>query len=121
MISPADGLLDLAEEGAFCGDRAHYLVRDEAGRALRPLLLLDSTWRLLPGMRRMIEGLPLERSLPVGIRTAYPRVSKMTEDPDCGLATIEALYAALRIMGSDCPALLDGYLWKDAFLAQFGQ
>ncbi|MBN1404048.1 MAG: hypothetical protein JW942_06235 [Opitutales bacterium] len=119
LISPADAVLTPGEEASFAGDRAAYLAKDSQGRTLRPILLLDSTWRLLPGLRRMIEGTPLERSLPLTMKTAYPRVSKMTEDPDCGLATIEALYGALRLMGMDCPALLEQYRWRDDFLAQF--
>ena len=59
----------------------------------RPLLLLDSTWFLLPRIRAKIFGDFISRSLPPTVKTAYPRVSKMHSDPD-GLATVEALYAA---------------------------
>ena len=80
---------------------------------LRPLLLLDSTWRLLPQV--------IFRSLPAYLETAYPRVSKLAEDPSRGLASIEALYAALRILGFRDDRLLDSYYWRDAFLAQFNE
>jgi len=82
-----------------------------------PILVLDSTWRLLPQLGRCITGEPLRRSLPTGLRTAYPRVSKIGPEPYNGLASIEALYAALRLLGHDDPSLLDGYHWKAQFLA----
>ncbi len=85
----------------------------------RPLLLLDSTWRLLPQLEACLEGIPIRRTLPPGIRTAYPRVSKIAEDPLGGLASVEALYLAKKLLGEDDPSLLDGYYWKDVFLEQF--
>lgn len=81
-----------------------------------PILLLDSTWRLLPELERCLVGAPIRRSLPGGVKTAYPRVSKVFSDPLQGLASVEALYLAKRILGEDDPSLLDGYYWKDAFL-----
>ena len=92
------------------------LMPADAGR---PLLLLDSTWRRLPDIERCLIGAPLYRRLPCSIRTAYPRVSKIATDPPRGLASIEALYAALKILGHDDPSLLDGYYWKGVFLKQF--
>lgn len=83
-----------------------------------PLLLLDSTWRHLAALEACVIGRPIRRSLP-GIRTAYPRVSRLFADPPQGLASVEALYAALRILGQEDPALLDGYHWREEFLAQF--
>jgi len=119
-ISHEDAFLSEGELAAFQGDdRAQYVFRDGQGRAIRPVLLLDSVWRLLPGLRSLVHGSPLERSLPAWMKTAYPRVSKMTEDPSCGLASIEALYAALRLMGFDSPELLEGYYWRDGFMEQF--
>ena len=46
-----------------------------------------------------------------------PRVSKVFDDPDRGLASIEALYVARRLLGDDDRDLLHGYHWKDEFLA----
>ena len=118
VISPADALLTEDEVRHFEEiGRTDLIGRDDAGHALRPVLLLDCAWRLLPGMRAQVTGTPVERSLPPSIRTAYPRVSKLAEDPEQGLATIEALYAALRLMGFDRPELLEGYRWLDDFLA----
>ena len=56
-----------------------------------PLLLLDSTWRLLPQLDACLIGEPIRRTLPK-VETAYPRVSKITQDPMGGLASVEALY-----------------------------
>jgi len=83
----------------------------------RPLLLLDSTWRYLPELSACLLGEGTPRSIPAGVHTAYPRVSKVFDDPAAGLASIEALYVARKLLGDDDPSLLDGYHWKDAFLA----
>lgn len=93
---------------------APLLHRADAGR---PLLLLDSTWRHLPALAAGIRGEFVPRSLPPAIRTAYPRVSRVFADPDRGLASLEALYVALRILGSDDRSLLAEYHWREAFLA----
>ena len=86
--------------------------------ATRPLLLLDSTWRWLPQLMACVHGEPVHRSIPGDVRTAYPRVSKVFEDPQAGLASIEALYLARRLLGDDDAGLLEGYHWKDEFLAE---
>ncbi len=81
----------------------------------RPLLLLDASWRHAATMRRAVE--PVEaRSSPSGWRTAYPRRSKIHADPESGLATVEALFAALCTLGRRDDALLRFYPWRDAFL-----
>jgi pre-rRNA-processing protein TSR3 len=90
------------------------LSLDDAGH---PLLLLDSTWRWLPQLEACVVGEPIRRSIPGGLRTAYPRVSKVFDDPAAGLASIEALYVARKLLGDDDPALLEGYHWKQDFLA----
>ncbi|HKJ90858.1 MAG TPA: hypothetical protein VJ960_06980 [Oceanipulchritudo sp.] len=84
-----------------------------------PLLLLDSTWRLLPALLNGLTGTPIARSLPPGIRTAYPRKSKLGEDPTRGLASVEALYCARRLQGRADEELLDAYRWREPFLRQF--
>jgi pre-rRNA-processing protein TSR3 len=91
----------------------------EADRG-RPLLLLDSTWRLLPRLVRRLTGAFVPRSIPGDVLTAYPRKSSVTPDPERGLASVEALYVAKRVMGEDDRTLLDGYHWREQFLAQFG-
>ena len=96
------------------GFNQNSLARD--GSLKRPLLLLDSTWRLLPQLEEKIEGDPICRSLPENSVTAYPRISKIAEDPAAGLASVEALYLARKILGDDDPSLLQHYYWRDAFL-----
>jgi pre-rRNA-processing protein TSR3 len=78
------------------------------------LLVLDGTWRHVQPMERMFAHVPL-RSLPP-VATAYPRTSKVSEDPDGGLATIEAIYAAYRILRRDTTGLLDHYHWAAQFV-----
>jgi pre-rRNA-processing protein TSR3 len=92
---------------------------DPATGAKRPLILLDSTWRLLPQLEACLEHRQAARfrGLPPGLASAYPRRSKIAEDPAGGLASVEALYVALRLLGEDEPSLLEGYRWREAFLA----
>jgi len=78
------------------------------------LLVLDGTWKLAEKMEPFYQDVPV-RTLPF-IRTAYPRTSKVFEDPAGGLATVEAVYAALHIMNRPLGGLLDHYHWKDSFL-----
>jgi pre-rRNA-processing protein TSR3 len=79
------------------------------------LLLLDGTWRLASRMEPDYAELPV-RSLPE-LQTAYPRTSKLFEDPGGGLATIEALWAAYHLMGRCTGGLLDHFRWADQFVA----
>ena len=78
------------------------------------LLILDGTWRLTSRMEPDYTHLPV-RSL-LSWRTAYPRVSKLFEDPAAGLATIEALFAAYVQLGRSTKGLLDAYRWRNEFL-----
>ena len=78
------------------------------------LLLLDSSWRWLVPMSRKFLDVP-PRSLH-GYQTAYPRRSKLFEDPVNGLASVEALVLAYHILGRPIAGLLDHYRWADEFL-----
>ena len=78
------------------------------------LLVLDGTWKLAAKMEPDYAHLPV-RSLPP-LKTAYPRISKVFEDPAAGLATVEAVYAALLLMGRSVDGILDDYYWRDEFL-----
>lgn len=80
------------------------------------LLVLDGTWKLASKMEPFYDELPV-RTLPP-LQTAYPRTSKLHNDPTGGLATVEAVYAALRIMGRANESILDEYFWKNEFLRQ---
>jgi pre-rRNA-processing protein TSR3 len=86
--------------------------------AVAGLLLLDGSWRWAGAMTRDFADVP-PRSLS-GYRTAYPRVSKQGTDPDNGLASVEALYVAYRILGRDTTGLLDHYRWAAEFLRANG-
>lgn len=76
--------------------------------------MLDGTWRLVDSLAPRVAEVPPRRLPPV--LTAYPRTSKMHSDPDGGLATIEAVYTALWLMGRDTAGLLSRYPWADEFL-----
>jgi len=80
----------------------------------RPLIVLDGTWRHVEGM---LAEFPLleRRSLP-GFASAYPRRTKVFRDPDGGLASAEAIFAATALLGRPDPSWLDGYPWRAAFL-----
>lgn len=96
-------------------------VKDDIDLAKPRLVVLDATWRLLPRVEACLTGQPIRRRLPDDLAvTAYPRVSKLSEDPVGGLASIEALYLALRILGEDRPTLLEAYPWREAFLGGLG-
>lgn len=78
------------------------------------LLVLDGTWRLAARMEPSYFELPLRSLAPW--QTAYPRTSKVSDDPTGGLATVEALFAALVQMGKPVAGVLDHYHWKREFL-----
>ena len=90
---------------------APILSPDDADRGL---LLLDASWKHVEAMNEAFINVPA-RSLPP-IKTAYPRVSSLYEDPSAGLASIEALYVAYRQLGRDTDGLLDAYHWRNEFL-----
>ena len=85
-----------------------------AADASQGILLIDGSWRHAARMHLHFAAVP-PRSL-AGFRTAYPRVSKIFQDPPEGLASVEALYIAYRILGRPTAGLLDAYRWRDEFL-----
>jgi pre-rRNA-processing protein TSR3 len=101
---PLEGYVRLAAEGPALSP----------ADAAAGLLLLDGSWRWAGAMTRDFLDVP-PRSL-TGYRTAYPRVSKQGTDPNNGLASVEALYAAYRLLGRPTAALLDHYRWAEEFL-----
>ncbi len=82
------------------------------------LLLIDSSWRYAATMYKQLPQPHLfqTRSLPRELRTAYPRRQEDCTEPDRGLASIEALYCAYRILERDTTGLLDQYYWEEEFL-----
>jgi pre-rRNA-processing protein TSR3 len=89
-----------------------------AADAAAGILLLDGSWRAADAMTRRFAHIE-PRSL-AGFHTAYPRVSRLGTDPANGLASIEALYIAHRILGRPTAGLLDHYHWAASFLALNG-
>ncbi len=81
-----------------------------------PLFVIDCAWRRVPALLKTVDGELLPRRLPPLV-TAYPRKSIVFEDPQEGLASVEALYAALALTGEVHPELLAGYHWREQFLA----
>jgi len=79
------------------------------------LLLIDCTWHRVAKLSKRIDGDLVKRRLP-HLVTAYPRRSKLGRDPEHGLASVEALYAATALLGDPRPELLATYRWADAFL-----
>lgn len=87
--------------------------------ANRGLLVLDGTWRYASQMKKQLEphlGSVILRSLPSSCRTAYPRRQEDCPDPELGLASVEAIYVAYKLLGWNTEGLLDNYHWKEQFL-----
>ncbi len=87
------------------------------------LFLIDGTWKYSTVMYNQLPKPPLfqKRSLPKALRTAYPRKQDDCIDPERGLASIEALFAAYFLLGWDTTGILDLYHWKDLFLEKNSQ
>lgn len=121
ILRGRDGLdfLDAPDvEGRPWGDA--LLLHAGADRLLSPadagrrLVLVDASWRWA---ERVVKKIPAPRRRLPPFVTAYPRSSKLFRDPPGGLASAEALFGACLVFGVRDEALLDGYRWKDAFLA----
>ncbi len=110
LTYPTDPIPDLSSYVILTMDAP---LLSESDRA-QGLFLVDATWRYAA---KMCENLPEgnRRSLP-RLLTAYPRYQTACPDPDAGLASIEALYAAYLLTSRNPEGLLDHYHWKDAFL-----
>ena len=83
----------------------------------RDLLLVDCSWRRVDSLLANVRGELVPRRLPALV-TAYPRRSKTFQDPDQGLASVEALFAASVILGEPRPEWLAAYRWREEFLAR---
>ena len=120
---PAHCLPPLKDYILLSVDAPEFMESDGA----RGLFLLDGTWRyaamMEQALRRQFPDLYrtlIRRSLPAHLRTAYPRYQTLCPQPEQGLASVEALYAAYHFMGRDTTGLLDHYYWKQDFLAKNG-
>lgn len=108
----ADKRVDAGSRMLLHTDGDELSARD-AGRGL---LLIDCAWRRVGSVLATIDGELVHRRLPP-LTTAYPRASKLFVDPTSGLASVEALYAALVLLGERRPELLEHYRWREQFLA----
>ena len=79
------------------------------------IFLIDSTWRYASKIEKQV-SISRKRSLPITLRTSYPRKQTGCQDPKRGLASIEALYVAFFILGRQTQGLLDNYFWQATFL-----
>ncbi|MEX0962142.1 MAG: hypothetical protein WDZ28_04725 [Simkaniaceae bacterium] len=79
------------------------------------LFLIDGTWKYAKKMEGQAPSL-IKRRLPSFFKTAYPRKQPDCEEPESGLASVEALYIAYQILGYDTKGLLDQYYWARLFL-----
>lgn len=99
-------------------DLSNYLVLQVGAPPLtiedrdHGVLLIDGTWRLAEVMAKQLPLNIKTRSLPSHFKTAYPR----TPNPESGLASVEALFIAHRILERSTENLLDHYYWKDIFM-----
>jgi ribosome biogenesis protein Tsr3 len=79
---------------------------------------IDCIWRRLDTLLGRVKGeLPVLAKIPPGIVTAYPRRSKLTDDPEGGLATIEAIFVAAALVGRWDLSLLSEYHFGADFLS----
>ena len=86
------------------------------------IVIVDCTWARVETVLQRVgvesgEAIA-RRSLPKDVVTAYPRTSKLFDDPDRGLASIEAVFTATVALGHPSPDFLLHYRWASEFLAQ---
>lgn len=108
-LPPLDGYVMLSMDGPLLSEDDNQYG----------LFLIDGTWRYADVMGRFVArtGAPvIHRSLPASLRTAYPRRQDDCAEPERGLASVEALYAAYVLMGRSGEGILDNYHWRDEFL-----
>lgn len=111
---PKDLLPDLSKYFLLSIDAPLLTVADKN----LGLFLMDGTWRYVELMYRQLPQPRLfqKRSLPPHLRTAYPRRQDDCPDPSRGLSSVEAIYAAYRILDRNVEGLLSNYYWKEEFL-----
>ena len=83
------------------------------------LFLIDCNWIHVEKMIPQKGSSPFsieKRSIPSCWRTAYPRRQTHCDDPDRGLATVEALFIFWALAGEVRLDFLEHYHWKEEFL-----
>lgn len=100
---------------------SNYVLLDMNGPLLSKndkafgILLIDGTWNYAKTMSNSIKVPVVKRSLPSNFKTAYPRRQDSCDDPERGLASVEALYIAYSLLERNTKGLLDHYYWKESF------
>lgn len=110
LTYPRDSLSDLSNYILLTLDGPILTENDKN----KGLFFIDATWNLAKVMERQLPYM-IKRSLP-SYKTAYPRRQTGCEDPQRGLATLEAIYIAYKITQRNTDGLLDHYYFKDLFL-----
>ena len=115
---PKDALPDLSGYILLTLDAPPLTASDKS----HGLFLIDGTWKYAETMFKQLKEPHLfeRRSLPSTYQTAYPRRQEDCSDPTRGLASIEAIYIAYRILQRPCTGLLDHYHWREEFLEKNG-
>lgn len=83
------------------------------------LACVDCVWRRVPKIIRKLDwktGAVRRAKVPLGFVTAYPRVGRPDQDPDGGLATIEAIFTAAALLGNWDVSLLGRYFQGRKFV-----
>jgi pre-rRNA-processing protein TSR3 len=81
------------------------------------IVVFDATWRYAQKMQKHPSfNIFEQRSLDFRWKTAYPRRQHDCKSPSKGLASVEALYAALLQIGQVDENLLNHYYWRVEFL-----
>jgi pre-rRNA-processing protein TSR3 len=105
-------------------DQSNYILLSFDGPEIskedadKGVILLDGTWRYAEVMESVVDKNIQVRSLPKNIVTAYPRRQEDCSDQSRGLASVEALYVAYKMLGRSTAGLLDHYYWRNLFLEQ---
>ena len=88
-----------------------------ADSQVESLATIDCIWRRLrPIMGWLEKPLPKLVKIPDGFVTAYPRLSRLGNDPSGGLATIEAVFIAAAFVGKWDISLLSEYFFGEEFI-----
>ena len=87
--------------------------------SVRSVAVIDCHWKRCAAiMMQLSRPLPTLARIPDGFVTAYPRRNMKGEDPEGGLATIEAIFIAAAFLGTWDETLLKEYHFAAAFLAE---
>jgi len=98
------------------GVSLHEIDPSDLGK-INGIAAIDCIWRrLAPIVTGLTKVPPLLVRIPPGFRTAYPRRSRVSDDPESGLATIEALFIAAAFCQVWDLTLLREYWFGSTFI-----